>query len=139
MSRTAIECQKLVKRFLPRPESASASQREGTPDLAAVDGVDLSVESQTTLAIVGPSGCGKTTLLRLIAGFEHPESGTIDIGSRRVVGPGVWLPPESREWGWSFRTMPCSPIFPSPGTSPTDCRRESRVLPVSRRCSSWSG
>ncbi|TGS46887.1 ABC transporter ATP-binding protein, partial [bacterium M00.F.Ca.ET.179.01.1.1] len=45
--------------------------------LAALAGVDLTVESGSRTAIVGPSGCGKTTLLRLIAGFEAPDSGRI--------------------------------------------------------------
>ena len=50
----------------------------------AVDGVSLSVGEGELFALLGPSGCGKTTLLRLIAGFETPDSGRIVIdGSRR--------------------------------------------------------
>lgn len=38
--------------------------------------------------VIGPSGCGKTTLLKLIAGFEMPDSGTIEMDGRHVTGPG---------------------------------------------------
>ena len=41
----------------------------------AVDGVDMTVERGQVMALLGPSGCGKTTTLRLIAGFEAPDSG----------------------------------------------------------------
>ncbi len=43
--------------------------------VAAVDGVDLEVESGSICALLGPSGCGKTTTLRLIAGLEQPDDG----------------------------------------------------------------
>src|SRR4029450_2829708 len=50
-----------------------------------LDGIDLSVPAVSRTAIVGPSGCGKTTLLRLIAGFEAPDSGRITLNSERLV------------------------------------------------------
>ena len=49
-------------------------------DVAALDGIDLSVREHSRLGIVGPSGCGKSTLLSLIAGLLEPTSGTISIG-----------------------------------------------------------
>ena len=52
-------------------------------------GIDLDVPAGALTAVVGPSGCGKTTLLRLIAGFDRPEAGTIAIGDRTVTEPGV--------------------------------------------------
>lgn len=55
----------------------------------AVDGLSLRVESGHRAAIVGPSGCGKTTVLRLIAGFERPDHGTISLGGTVVAGDGV--------------------------------------------------
>ena len=61
-------------------------------DVAVLDGLDLRVSDGWTLAIVGPSGCGKTTILRLIAGFERPDAGTIVIGGTAVDGP-EWVPP----------------------------------------------
>jgi iron(III) transport system ATP-binding protein len=51
-------------------------------------GVDLHVPSGSFTALLGPSGCGKTTLLRLIAGFEDPDTGTVAVGDRVVAGVG---------------------------------------------------
>src|SRR5256886_6266587 len=63
-------------------EVRNLSRRFG--DSLAVDGVDLSIREGELLVLLGPSGCGKTTLLRMIAGLEHPNAGEIYIGGRRV-------------------------------------------------------
>ena len=76
------------------------SKRFGT--VTAVDGADLCVERGEFVALLGPSGCGKTTLLRLIAGFERPDAGTVAIAGRRVAGVG-WVPPERRQVGMVFQ------------------------------------
>src|SRR5262245_9328602 len=52
--------------------------------VAAVDNANLDVNGGEFLVIVGESGCGKTTTLRLIAGLEQPDSGTIFIGGAPV-------------------------------------------------------
>lgn len=63
--------------------------------------VELEVAGGELVAILGPSGCGKTTLLRLIAGFERPDSGTIRIGDRTVCGGHrATVPPERRGVGY---------------------------------------
>jgi iron(III) transport system ATP-binding protein len=62
-------------------------------------GLDLGIETGALAAVLGPSGCGKTTLLRLIAGFEAADAGSIRIGGRLVAGPGTHVPPERRRIG----------------------------------------
>ena len=47
--------------------------------VAAVDGVSFDIADGETVALLGPSGCGKTTILRIIAGFETPDAGTVRI------------------------------------------------------------
>lgn len=61
--------------------------------------MSLEVPRGEILALLGPSGCGKTTFLRLVAGFEHPDRGSIALGGRSVAGNGTFLPPERRHVG----------------------------------------
>jgi len=68
--------------------------------VVAVDRVRLSVPQSSITAVLGPSGCGKTTLLRLIAGFLEPQSGTIRFGDQVVAGAGRGLPPQARRVGY---------------------------------------
>jgi iron(III) transport system ATP-binding protein len=68
--------------------------------VVAVDQVRLSVPQSSITAVLGPSGCGKTTLLRLIAGFLEPQSGTIRFGDQVVAGAGRALPPQARRVGY---------------------------------------
>ncbi len=68
--------------------------------LQALDNASLVVGAGKLTALLGPSGCGKTTLLRIIAGFEAPDSGTIRIGARLVASAdGDSEPPETRSVG----------------------------------------
>ena len=68
-------------------------------DIRAVDGLEFDVAGGRFLALLGPSACGKTTTLRLIAGFERPDSGRIAVGGRVVADPRTFLPPERRRVG----------------------------------------
>ena len=72
-------------------------------DTVAVAGVDLFLKPGEILCLLGPSGCGKTTTLRLIAGFDQPDSGSVRIGDRTVYGPGVNENPERRRVGMVFQ------------------------------------
>jgi len=73
-----VELQNVTKRF---------------GDVTAVDSVSMSVLRGEFLTLLGPSGCGKTTLLRMIAGFELPDSGRVVLGGREVTQ----LPPHQRD------------------------------------------
>ena len=53
--------------------------------VTAVDGVDVHVAQGHLLSLLGPSGCGKTTLLRMIAGLEQPDAGTLAIGGEDIT------------------------------------------------------
>jgi iron(III) transport system ATP-binding protein len=69
----------------------------------AVRGVDLEVRVGEVCALLGPSGCGKTTTLRLIAGLERPDAGTIAVDGREVDAPGTHVAPEKRRIGMVFQ------------------------------------
>jgi iron(III) transport system ATP-binding protein len=68
-----------------------------------VSDVSFTLQAGTITAILGPSGCGKTTTLRLIAGFERPDSGSVTLGGRVLSADGVDVPPEAREIGFVFQ------------------------------------
>jgi iron(III) transport system ATP-binding protein len=75
-------------------------------DVAAVDGIDLAVESAEFVTLLGPSGCGKTTTLRMIAGLERNDTGSIAIGDRVVsdAAAGLFVPPDHRKLGMVFQS-----------------------------------
>jgi iron(III) transport system ATP-binding protein len=65
-----------------------------------LDHIDLAVMAHSTTAVVGSSGCGKTTLLRLIAGFETPDAGTVAISGRTVASPDRSVASHRRSVGY---------------------------------------
>ena len=70
--------------------------------VTAVDDLTMEVKRGEFFSLLGPSGCGKTTILRLIAGLEVPDRGTIAIGDDVVAGD-VWVQPEKRRVGIVFQ------------------------------------
>ena len=72
-------------------------------EVKAVAGVGLELHRGEILCLLGPSGCGKTTTLRLIAGFDTSDAGTIHIGDRLVSGSNVNEAPEKRRVGMVFQ------------------------------------
>ena len=65
--------------------------RKNYGHVAAVAGVDLVVNEGEFFTLLGPSGSGKTTLLRLVAGFERPDAGRIELGGRDVTSVPPYL------------------------------------------------
>ena len=73
---------------------------------AVVDRISASVERGERVVLLGPSGCGKTTVLRLVAGLEVPDSGTISIDGSSVAEDGCNLvQPEQRHIGMVFQDL----------------------------------
>ena len=70
----------------------------------ALAGVTLEVGETEFVSFLGPSGCGKTTLLRVIAGLEVPDSGSVWLGSEQFVGENRYVPPERRDLGMVFQS-----------------------------------
>ncbi len=82
MSQPAIEIKNVTKVF---------EGHSGQP-VTALDHVSLTIQDNEFFTLLGPSGCGKTTLLRLIAGFEYPTEGEIDLFGESIRG----LAPQER-------------------------------------------
>src|SRR5580704_15002336 len=99
-------------------EIAGASKRFGAT--TAVDDVSLSVERGAFYALLGPSGCGKTTLLRMIAGFETPDSGRMVIDGVDVT----WMPPYARPVNMMFQSYALFPHMDVAGNIAFGLRRE---------------
>ncbi len=83
-----LECEHISKSFGP---------------VTALQDVSLRARSGSLTALLGPSGCGKTTLLRLVAGFDQPDGGTIRINGQSVASRDFTLPPEKRRVGMVFQ------------------------------------
>ena len=86
----AIDLENVGKSYWPGP-------------VQALSDVTLDVREGEILTLLGPSGCGKTTTLRLIAGFEAPDEGTICVRDMAVSGNGEWVSPEHRGVGMVFQ------------------------------------
>ena len=68
-------------------------------DRQVLSGVNLDMPEGTITAVLGPSGCGKTTLLRILAGFEQPDAGTVCIAGETVAGGATTVPVHRRRVG----------------------------------------
>ncbi|MDZ4763943.1 MAG: ABC transporter ATP-binding protein [Chloroflexota bacterium] len=89
----ALECAALSKTFTTKMGARRV-----------LDSINISLRAGQILTLLGPSGCGKTTTLRLIAGFEPPDSGKIAIAGRVVAdGDRIFIPAEARRVGVVFQ------------------------------------
>src|SRR5438552_15692095 len=81
------------------PDVRLVGVRKAYGDVVAVDGVDLAIASGEFFSLLGPSGSGKTTMLRLIAGFERPDEGRVELHGRDVTK----TPPYERDVNTVFQ------------------------------------
>jgi iron(III) transport system ATP-binding protein len=88
-------------------EIAGVSHDYGTVE--AVRDLSLSIGAGELVALLGPSGCGKSTALRLVAGLERLQHGSIRIADTVVAGEGCQLPPEERSVGLMFQDFALFP------------------------------
>lgn len=76
-------------------------------DFAAVDDISLDIKPGSFVTLLGPSGCGKTTTLRMIAGFESPDSGEIYLGDEAINA----LTPNKRDTAMVFQSYALLPHY----------------------------
>ena len=76
-------------------------------NFTAVNNVSFDVEDGKFFSILGPSGCGKTTLLRMIAGFLQPTTGTVEIGGKNMLG----VDPNKRPVNLIFQNLALFPMM----------------------------
>lgn len=86
-------------------EMTKLSKTFAHADVPAVDGLSLQAERGDFVAIIGPSGCGKSTTLRLVAGLETPDAGTVRVDGRDVTA----LPPSERDVAMVFQDFALYP------------------------------
>ena len=93
----------------PAPRLVATNLTRSFGGASVVDHVSLDVAAGQVTCLLGPSGCGKSTTLRMIAGVDRPDTGTIRIDGRTVCGDGVLVPPEARSVGLMFQDFALFP------------------------------
>lgn len=91
---------------MPQIRLRDVEKHYGGDGPQAVSTLNLTIEDGDFMCMLGPSGCGKTTTLRMIAGLEHPTSGSISVGDTVMdsVAEGTFVPAERRGMGLVFQT-----------------------------------
>src|SRR5262249_19892823 len=91
MHRTATGVASVTEPAHDRAAVRLSEIRKTFGNVIAAAGVDLRIEEGEFFTMLGPSGSGKTTLLRIIAGFERPDSGTVELGGADVTREPPYL------------------------------------------------
>jgi putative spermidine/putrescine transport system ATP-binding protein len=99
VTETNVRSERSAGSELDAPDIRLISLRKTYAEVVAVDDVDLGVRQGEFFTMLGPSGSGKTTTLRLIAGFERPDAGAIELGGRDVSS----VPPYLRDVNTVFQ------------------------------------
>ncbi|MBX2805276.1 MAG: ABC transporter ATP-binding protein [Hyphomicrobiales bacterium] len=73
---------------IPLIQARSVSKDFNKGTVQALDNVSFDLDTNQITAFVGPSGCGKTTMLRMIAGLDHPTRGTLSLDGKSIENPG---------------------------------------------------
>ena len=95
-------------------------------DAVALDDLNLDVHSGHIMTLLGPSGSGKTTALRLVAGFDRPDHGSIEVGGVTVADDDVFVAPEKRKVGMVFQDYALFPHLTVAGNVGYGVTRELR-------------
>ena len=91
-------------------------------DFTAIDNLTLDIFAQEFFALLGPSGCGKTTMMRMLAGFENPTKGAIELAGQDIAG----VPPNKRAVNMMFQSYALFPHLTVQDNIAFGLRRESR-------------
>jgi iron(III) transport system ATP-binding protein len=99
-------------------------------DAVALDDLYLDVHAGHIMTLLGPSGSGKTTALRLVAGFDRPDQGSIEVGGVTVADDDLFVAPEKRKVGMVFQDYALFPHLTVAGNVGYGVSRESRTRRV---------
>ena len=80
----------------------------------SVNEISLDVADGQVVSLLGPSGCGKSTILRLAAGLERPETGSVTLDGNVVARGDHFTPPEQRGIGFVFSGLRAFPAYDGP-------------------------
>ncbi|WP_353512285.1 ABC transporter ATP-binding protein [Thermus sp. LT1-2-5] len=111
-----------------------AGVRKAFGGVVALDGVDLEVRRGEFFSLLGPSGCGKTTLLRILAGFDTPDAGRVEIAGKDMAG----VPPYARPVNTVFQNYALFPHMTVEGNVAFGLRMKGLAQAEVKRKVAWA-